>query len=46
MFLCVCVCEHVGGIKDVMQDYPAGTLPTSSAEEELERQRGWRGTDG
>lgn len=41
--LCVCVCENVEGIKDVMQDYPAGRLPTSSAEEEMERQRGCRG---
>lgn len=41
---CVCVraCELVAGIKDVMQDYPAGRLPTSTAEEEEEmaRQRG------
>ena len=37
------MCEHVEGIKDVMQDYPAGRLPTSSAEEEMERQGGWRG---
>ena len=38
--VCVCVCEHAEGIKDVIQDYPAGRLPTSSAEEEMERQRG------
>lgn len=41
--MCVSVCEHVEGIKVVMQDYPAGRLPTSSAEEEMERQRRrWR----
>lgn len=38
-----CVCEHVERIRDVMQDYPAGRLPTSSAEEEMER---WRWLDG
>lgn len=49
---CMCVflsaCELVAGIKDVMQDYPAGRLPTSTAEEEEEmaRQRGWRAADG
>lgn len=31
--LCTCVRGHVEGIKNVMQDYPAGRLPTSSAEE-------------
>lgn len=43
---CVCACELVAGIKDVMQDYPAGRLPTSTAEEEMARQRGWRAADG
>lgn len=32
----VCWCELVAGIKDVMQDYPAGRLP---AEEEMARRR-------
>lgn len=36
--VCVCV-QHVEGIRDVMQDYPAGRLPTSSAVEEMERHR-------
>lgn len=38
------VCVHVKnivGIKNVMQDYPAGRLPSSSAGlEEMERQKG------
>lgn len=42
----VCLCELVAGIKDVMQDYPAGRLPTSTAEEEMARRRGWRAADG
>lgn len=29
----VCVCETSVGIKDVMQDYPAGRLPTYSSAE-------------
>lgn len=38
----VCACELVAGIKDVMQDYPAGRLTTSTAGEEMARRRGWR----
>lgn len=33
------VCEHCVGIKDVMQDYPAGRFTTSSSAE-MEIQRG------
>lgn len=29
-----------------MQDYPAGRLPTSAAEEEMARRKGWRAADG
>lgn len=43
--VCVRVCELVAGIRGVMQDYPAGRLPTSAAEETA-RQRGWRAADG
>lgn len=42
VFLHVCVCELVAGIKDVMQDYPAGRLPTSTAEEERMESSRWR----
>jgi len=28
--VCVCACEHMEGIKDVMQDYPESRHPTSS----------------